>query len=44
MHSATFAQVQPILGTQDLSQAVRFYVERLRFSLEFGAPQSRSVT
>ncbi len=38
MHAATFAQVQPILGTQDLAQAVRFYVERLGFTLAFGDP------
>jgi catechol 2,3-dioxygenase-like lactoylglutathione lyase family enzyme len=38
MHIATFAQVQPILGTQDLAEAVRYYVDRLGFKLAFGDP------
>lgn len=38
MRTATFTQVQPILGTRDLAQAVRFYVERLAFTLAFGDP------
>jgi catechol 2,3-dioxygenase-like lactoylglutathione lyase family enzyme len=38
MHAVTFAQVQPILGTQDLAKAVRFYVDRLGFKLAFGDP------
>ena len=40
MHSVTFAQVEPILGTRDLSEAVRFYVERLGFTLAFGDPSA----
>lgn len=36
MHTATFLQAQPILGTRDLEKAVRFYVERLGFTLAFG--------
>jgi catechol 2,3-dioxygenase-like lactoylglutathione lyase family enzyme len=35
MHTATFGQVQPILGTRDLAKAVRFYVDRLGFTLAF---------
>jgi catechol 2,3-dioxygenase-like lactoylglutathione lyase family enzyme len=38
MPRASFAQVQPILGTRDLAQAVRFYVDRLGFTLAFGDP------
>jgi len=38
MPKATFAGVQPILGTRDLAQAVRFYVDRLGFTLAFGDP------
>ena len=38
MHTATFSQVQPILGTRDVAAAVRFYVERLGFALAFGTP------
>ncbi len=38
MHTATFSQVQPILGTRDVAAAVRFYVERLGFTLAFGTP------
>ncbi len=38
MPRATFAQVQPILGTRDLAQAVRFYVDRLGFTVAFGDP------
>jgi catechol 2,3-dioxygenase-like lactoylglutathione lyase family enzyme len=38
MPRATFAGVQPILGTRDLAQAVRFYVDRLGFTLAFGDP------
>jgi catechol 2,3-dioxygenase-like lactoylglutathione lyase family enzyme len=38
MHSATFSQVQPILGTRDVARAVRFYVDRLGFTLAFGVP------
>ena len=38
MHTATFNQVQPILGTRDVAKAVRFYVDRLGFTLAFGVP------
>ncbi|HEY4313478.1 MAG TPA: VOC family protein [Pirellulales bacterium] len=38
MNSATFRQVQPILGSRDLAKAVNFYVERLGFTLAFGDP------
>jgi catechol 2,3-dioxygenase-like lactoylglutathione lyase family enzyme len=38
MQTAVFNQVQPILGTRDVAQAVRFYVERLGFTLAFGVP------
>jgi catechol 2,3-dioxygenase-like lactoylglutathione lyase family enzyme len=38
MHTATFSQVQPILGTRDVAKAVRFYVDRLGFTLAFGVP------
>ena len=36
--TATFHQVQPILGTRDVAKAVRFYVDRLGFTLAFGVP------
>lgn len=35
MHTASFAQVQPILGTRDLENAIRFYVDSLGFTLAF---------
>ncbi len=35
MHTAKFAQVQPILGTRDINKAIQFYVERLGFTLAF---------
>jgi catechol 2,3-dioxygenase-like lactoylglutathione lyase family enzyme len=35
MHTATFGQVQPILGTRDLEKAICFYVDRLGFALAF---------
>ena len=35
MHTANFAQVQPILGTRDIEKAIRFYVDRLGFTLAF---------
>jgi catechol 2,3-dioxygenase-like lactoylglutathione lyase family enzyme len=35
MGRATFAQVQPILGTRDIERAIRFYVDRLGFVLAF---------
>jgi catechol 2,3-dioxygenase-like lactoylglutathione lyase family enzyme len=38
MHTAAFTQVQPILGTRDVAKAVRFYVDRLGFTLAFGVP------
>ena len=38
MQTATFSQVQPILGTRDVAKAVRFYVDRLGFTLAFGVP------
>ena len=38
MCAATFRQVQPILGTRDVAKAVRFYVDRLGFTLAFGEP------
>jgi len=38
MHTASFHQIQPILGTRDLAKAVRFYVDRLGFTLAFGDP------
>ena len=38
MHTAVFNQVQPILGTRDVEKAVRFYVDRLGFTLAFGEP------
>jgi catechol 2,3-dioxygenase-like lactoylglutathione lyase family enzyme len=38
MPTATFSQVQPILGTRDVAKAVRFYVDRLGFTLAFGVP------
>jgi uncharacterized glyoxalase superfamily protein PhnB len=38
MREATFRQVQPILGTRDVAKAVRFYVDRLGFTLAFGEP------
>ena len=37
MQTATFSQVQPILGTRDVAKAVAF-VERLGFTLAFGVP------
>ena len=36
--TAKFHQVQPILGTRDVAKAVRFYVDRLGFTLAFGVP------
>jgi catechol 2,3-dioxygenase-like lactoylglutathione lyase family enzyme len=36
MHTTVFRQVQPILGTRELAKAVRFYVDRLGFTLAFG--------
>jgi len=38
MHTATFSHVYPILGTRDVAKAVRFYVDRLGFTLAFGVP------
>jgi catechol 2,3-dioxygenase-like lactoylglutathione lyase family enzyme len=38
MHTATLTQVQPILGTRDVARAVRFYLDRLGFTLAFGVP------
>jgi catechol 2,3-dioxygenase-like lactoylglutathione lyase family enzyme len=38
MHTAVFKQIQPILGTRDVEKAVRFYVDRLGFTLAFGEP------
>lgn len=38
MRTAVFSQVQPILGTRDVAKAVRFYVDRLGFTLAFGEP------
>ncbi len=38
MHTVVFGQVQPILGTRELANAVRFYVDRLGFTLAFGDP------
>ena len=38
MGTATFSQVQPILGTRDVAKAVRFYVDQLGFTLAFGVP------
>jgi catechol 2,3-dioxygenase-like lactoylglutathione lyase family enzyme len=38
MLAAMFNQVQPILGTRDVAKAVRFYVDRLGFTLAFGEP------
>jgi catechol 2,3-dioxygenase-like lactoylglutathione lyase family enzyme len=38
MATASFNQIQPILGTRDLAKAVRFYVDRLGFTLTFGDP------
>ena len=38
MGAAMFKQVQPILGTRDVAKAVRFYVDRLGFTLAFGEP------
>jgi catechol 2,3-dioxygenase-like lactoylglutathione lyase family enzyme len=38
MDAATFSQVQPILGTSDVADAVHFYVDRLGFALAFGVP------
>ena len=38
MRAATFNQVQPILGTRDVAKAVRFYVDRLGFTLAVGEP------
>ena len=35
MQTAMFTQVQPILGTRDVEKAIRFYVERLGFTLAF---------
>jgi len=35
MQTATFAQVQPIRGTRDIEKAIRFYVDRLGFTLAF---------
>lgn len=35
MRTATFGPVQPIVGTRDLERAIRFYVERLGFTLAF---------
>lgn len=40
MPTASFEQVQPILGTRDLAKAVRFYVDRLGFTLAFGDASS----
>ena len=36
MRTAVLTQVQPILGTRELAKAVRFYVDRLGFTLVFG--------
>jgi catechol 2,3-dioxygenase-like lactoylglutathione lyase family enzyme len=36
MRTAVLTQVQPILGTRELTKAVRFYVDRLGFTLAFG--------
>jgi catechol 2,3-dioxygenase-like lactoylglutathione lyase family enzyme len=41
MHTASFAQIQPILGTRDLAKAFDFYVNRLGFRLAFGDPSAR---
>ena len=38
MHTAELLQIQPILGARALAQAVRFYVDRLGFTLAFGDP------
>src|SRR5262245_39626629 len=38
MLAAAFRQVKPILGTRDVAKAVRFYVDRLGFTLAFGEP------
>ncbi|HWE97225.1 MAG TPA: VOC family protein [Tepidisphaeraceae bacterium] len=38
MPATTFHQIQPILGTRDLAKAVRFYIDRLGFTLAFGDP------
>jgi catechol 2,3-dioxygenase-like lactoylglutathione lyase family enzyme len=38
MRAAMFQQVQPILGTRDVAKAVRFYIDRLGFTLAFGEP------
>jgi catechol 2,3-dioxygenase-like lactoylglutathione lyase family enzyme len=38
MRIATLSQVLPILGTRDVAKAVRFYVDRLGFTLAFGVP------
>lgn len=38
MQHASFIQVHPILGTRELASAVRFYTERLGFTLLFGDP------
>jgi catechol 2,3-dioxygenase-like lactoylglutathione lyase family enzyme len=38
MLTASYNQIQPILGTRDLAKAVRFYVDRLGFTLTFGDP------
>lgn len=38
MQTAKLIQVQPILGTRNLAVAVRFYTERLGFTLLFGDP------
>ena len=35
MHTATFGQIQPILGTRDLEKAIDFYISRLGFALAF---------
>src|SRR4051812_35667842 len=35
MSIAVFRQVQPILGTRDVETAIRFYVDRLGFTLAF---------
>ncbi len=35
VRTATFGQVQPILGTHDLEKAIGFYLSRLGFALAF---------
>ena len=44
MHTASFHQIQPILGTRDLAKAVRFYVDRMGFTNRYVYDNVRRMT